>query len=154
MGQRKTFTCLVNRVGEVAVLQWIGILKYILFVHAGTGLITSIVIIIMLALIIIALLVYCLFWKRRQNRDSDTEFPFDNRKKPPISLKELGMCIHWEIFSKIHCRNLNYFMPLLSFYTPWKHRKTRGLLMFSEVIERNQWHEMGCPWNKKHEKFR
>ena len=37
---------------------------------------------------------------------------------------------------------LTYFMPLISFYTPWKHQKTRVFLMFSEGIESNQWHEM------------
>ena len=32
-------------------------------------------------------------------------------------------------------------MPLFSFYTPWKHHKTRGFLMFSGSTERGQWHE-------------
>ena len=30
-------------------------------------------------------------------------------------------------------------MLLVSFYTPWKQK----ILMFSGVIERDQWHEMG-----------
>ena len=34
-------------------------------------------------------------------------------------------------------------MPLISFDTPWKHQKTRGFMMFSEGIKRDQWHEMG-----------
>ena len=38
---------------------------------------------------------------------------------------------------------LTYFMPLVSFYTPWKHQKTSGFLMFSGGIERDQWHEIG-----------
>ena len=38
---------------------------------------------------------------------------------------------------------LTHFMPLISFYTPWKHQKTYGCLMFSGDIERDQWHEMG-----------
>ena len=36
-----------------------------------------------------------------------------------------------------------HFMPLISFYTPWKHQKTSDLLMFLGGIERCQWHEMG-----------
>ena len=27
-------------------------------------------------------------------------------------------------------------------YTPWKHQKTRGFLMFSRDIEREKWHEI------------
>ena len=38
---------------------------------------------------------------------------------------------------------LTHFMPLVSFYTAWKHQKTSGFLMFSGGIERDQWHEMG-----------
>ena len=38
---------------------------------------------------------------------------------------------------------LTQYMPLVSFYTPWKHQKTKGFLMFPGVIERHQWHEMG-----------
>ena len=29
-------------------------------------------------------------------------------------------------------------MPLVSFYTPWKHQKTKGFLMFSRGIERDR----------------
>ena len=38
---------------------------------------------------------------------------------------------------------LTHFMALLSFYTPWKHKKPFSFLMFSGGIERYQWHEMG-----------
>ena len=38
---------------------------------------------------------------------------------------------------------LTDFMPMVSFYTPWKHQKTSGFLMFSGAIERDQWHKMG-----------
>ena len=41
-----------------------------------------------------------------------------------------------------HCF-LTHFMPLISFYTPWKHQKTSDFLMFSGGIERDQWDEMG-----------
>ena len=34
-------------------------------------------------------------------------------------------------------------MPLISFYTPWKHQRTSGFLMFPGWRERDQWHEMG-----------
>ena len=39
--------------------------------------------------------------------------------------------------------SVKYFMPLISFDTPWKHQKTKGFLIFSEGIKRDQWHEMG-----------
>ena len=71
------------------------------------------------------------FWRRRQNRDIDIEFHNKNSKKRPISPKELGMCIQWEILSEICCRNLSHFIPLVPFYTPWKHKKTRN---FSDVF--------------------
>ena len=29
------------------------------------------------------------------------------------------------------------------FFTPWKHQKTRGFLIFSGCIEKHQWHETG-----------
>ena len=38
---------------------------------------------------------------------------------------------------------LTHFMPLVSFDTPWKHQRTKGFLMFSGGIEKDQWHEMG-----------
>ena len=34
-------------------------------------------------------------------------------------------------------------VPLVYFYTPWKHSKTFRFLMFSRGMEREQWHEMG-----------
>ena len=38
---------------------------------------------------------------------------------------------------------LTYFIPLFSFYTPWKHQKTPGFLMFLGGIKSDQWHEKG-----------
>ena len=38
---------------------------------------------------------------------------------------------------------LTHFIPLVSFYTPWKHRKAFGFVVFSGGIERDQLHEMG-----------
>ena len=37
---------------------------------------------------------------------------------------------------------LTHFVPLVSF-TSWKHQKTRGFLIFSGGLERNQWHDIG-----------
>ena len=39
--------------------------------------------------------------------------------------------------------SLIHFMPLVSFYTSWKHQKISGFLMFLGGIERDQWHAMG-----------
>ena len=33
-------------------------------------------------------------------------------------------------------------MPLVSFFTPWKPKKTSGSVIFSGGIERDQWYEM------------
>ena len=37
---------------------------------------------------------------------------------------------------------LIHFIPLVSFYTPWKHQKTIDFLMFSWGKEKDQWHKM------------
>ena len=42
----------------------------------------------------------------------------------------------------LNIKKITYFMLLVSFYTPWKHQKTTGFLMFLGGIERNQWHIM------------
>ena len=55
-------------------------------------------------------------------------------------------------YLKVHflykvCNNnsscLAHFMPLVSFYTPWKYQKTSSFLIFSGGIERDQWHKTG-----------
>ena len=38
---------------------------------------------------------------------------------------------------------LIHFLPLLFYYTPWKHQKTFGAVILSVGIESDQWHEMG-----------
>ena len=38
---------------------------------------------------------------------------------------------------------------LISFDTLWKHQKTRGFLVFSGGIKRDQWHETWNGWNMK-----
>ena len=34
-------------------------------------------------------------------------------------------------------------MPLVPFYTNWRHQKNFGFLMLPGGAERDQWHEMG-----------
>ena len=46
-------------------------------------------------------------------------------------------------FSFILMFLLTHLMPLVSFYTPRKHQKTFGFLMFSGGLEKDQWYEMG-----------
>ena len=46
------------------------------------------------------------------------------------------------VFIILLTNRLTDFMPLISFYTPWKHQKTKGFLMFSAGMERDQWHEV------------
>ena len=45
--------------------------------------------------------------------------------------------------SRIPSYQLTHFLPLVYFYTPWKHQKTFCFLMFSGGIERDQWHKNG-----------
>ena len=40
------------------------------------------------------------------------------------------------------CVNLIHFIPLVSFYTHWKHQKTFSFLILSVGIERDQWGKM------------
>ena len=42
--------------------------------------------------------------------------------------------------------NLIHFMPLVTFYTPWKDQETIGFHLFSEGIEKTS----GMKWVKKH----
>ena len=42
-----------------------------------------------------------------------------------------------------HRHILTHFMSLVSFDTPGKCQKTKGFVIFSGGIERDQWHEMG-----------
>ena len=39
--------------------------------------------------------------------------------------------------------SLAHFWRMLLFYTPWKHQKTFGFLVFSGSIKREHWPEMG-----------
>ena len=87
------------------------------------------------------------------------------------SVETLGFfsfCSFWRVFSKVHqimfylvwvfpkpnkkhkfsiwtC--INRFMLLVSFYTPWKHQKSFGLLIYSIDIKNDQWHEIVLRWN-------
>ena len=75
---------------------------------------------------------------------------------PPMLI--IFLCCHY-IWSILYCnysrslilwistfwKYLTHFILLVSFYAPWKHEKTRGLMMFSEGIKRDQCYEMA--WN-------
>ena len=41
------------------------------------------------------------------------------------------------------CSKLTHFRQIFPFYTPWKHQKTKGYLMFSGGIKWEVWPEMG-----------
>ena len=47
-------------------------------------------------------------------------------------------------------RILTCFIPLFPFCTPWKYQKTRGFLIFSGGVEREQWYEIGYCLVGKH----
>ena len=50
-----------------------------------------------------------------------------------------GCCV---LQDSIYWGLLNYFMPLVSLYTPREHEKTSGFPVFSGGIKRDYWHEM------------
>ena len=59
---------------------------------------------------------------------------------------KLCQCVHVEnsIPELIHLiLNSNSFHATDLFLFPWKHQKTSGFFMFSGIIERDQWHELG-----------
>ena len=66
-------------------------------------------------------------------------YKFSNCKK---CLSMMMLIRIWGTFEAEFMKKLTHFMPLISFHTPWKHQKTRGFLMFSGGIKRDQWHEM------------
>ena len=51
------------------------------------------------------------------------------------------LCTNWILYS-----TLTHFQPMIHFYTPWKHQKTGGFLMFPRVIEVKLWLKMGSTW--------
>ena len=66
-----------------------------------------------------------------------------------LNIKMLLLLVHHNLIKFIvlhflHSSYLTHSIQLVSlFLSPWKHKKTRGFLMFSGGIERGQWHEMG-----------
>ena len=46
--------------------------------------------------------------------------------------------LHFLCSVKTKLHQLTYFIPLVSFYAPWKHMKARGFLMSLEAIERKK----------------
>ena len=63
--------------------------------------------------------------------------------------KQLAIIIRKRMFKQqvyiLSIGNMNPFMPLASFYTPWKHHKTRSLLMFYGGIKETS----GVEWVNK-----
>ena len=59
-----------------------------------------------------------------------------SRKMPVGNILKMKLLIH--------------FRPLISFYTPYKHQKTKAFLMFSKGIERDQWHETDQDYTFSH----
>ena len=44
-------------------------------------------------------------------------------------------------------RSLNHFSTMWHFYTPWKRKKTKGFLMFSEGIEMEHWAKISSKYS-------
>ena len=67
-----------------------------------------------------------------------------NRSKP-IYLNSLKFYTKFRKVSQFRVWFIlnSYFMPLVSFYIPWKYQKMSNFLMFSGGTERNQWHQIG-----------
>ena len=42
----------------------------------------------------------------------------------------------------LECSSLTRFWPVFPFYTPWKHQKTKGFLLFSGVTKWEHWQEI------------
>ena len=63
-------------------------------------------------------------------------------KRSMWTVKKFMECVlnRWMVLLNQHFWNtmqLTHFMPLISFYIPWKHQKISGFLMFSGDIERH-----------------
>ena len=76
---------------------------------------------------------------------------WDSNNFPLCESNSLDACFHLLDVYAFCTRNSlidlichsNNVMPQFFFYTPWKHQKASGFLMFSRGIERDQWHEIG-----------
>ena len=60
----------------------------------------------------------------------------------PIVLIDINIWVHLNIIAAIFQMTLTHFTPLIPFYTPGKHQKTRVFIMFSGDQERDQRHEI------------
>ena len=71
---------------------------------------------------------------------------FFNTLGIPFGILWLTERWYWLIEGRINQQwakpGLTHFKPLIFFYTPWKHHKISGFLMFSGGVERDQQHEM------------
>ena len=72
-----------------------------------------------------------------------SKYASNNACNTPLRMTDLILTMR---FSKA---SLNHFVPLVFLYTPWKHQKTSGFLMFSGSIQRDWRHEMGFWLNIK-----
>ena len=52
-------------------------------------------------------------------------------------MKEIMISDFLSLFNEYYHPLLTYFMPLVSFYTPWKHQKDKCSLMFSGGMEKD-----------------
>ena len=70
--------------------------------------------------------------------------------EPPENIRNFGFLMFsgrskrniWRKGLNSKTTDLTHYTQLVSFFTLWKHEKTRGFLMFSGGIERDRWHEM------------
>ena len=54
-----------------------------------------------------------------------------------------GAILIWFWRLTIYYTVFTHFMSLISFSNPWKYQKNSGFVMYSEVIERDHWYEIG-----------
>ena len=60
-----------------------------------------------------------------------------------IKLLPTDCLIVFDHFAGLVLKGFTHLMSLIFFYTFWKHQKTRGFLIFSGGLGKDQWHEMG-----------
>ena len=59
-------------------------------------------------------------------------------KNLKVNYKKTNLCAEYNAWM-----SLNYFWPMFPFYTPWKHQKIKGFLVFSGGIKWEHWSEIG-----------
>ena len=74
-----------------------------------------------------------------------TKFPHQEIRWNYSILRSSSYCIIYtakKLNFLTFCGKLTHFVLLVYFYSPWKHQKTKNLLMLPGGLERDQWHEM------------